>query len=912
MRVRSLRRRAIRVLRCITHTLNVCLDRSSLTPNQAQIRRLDHSRLYEGAILMVLRSVTLSILKAEWPDHTARLLEYLNGFHNDRVGDLRERRGRSVDSEPAQLFVEIQILRDLWRPPKRDVQRRSDRDQSRADLLRMMIELFSEALSVDDLEELAHELRTVLTETQWLTHIYPLFDEDRARDPSHDDQDEYAEVIDRWRRTTQRLSETLGTLYEDLLSVEVTRAQSTLVSLRGSTTRPAPVVSMAELSALADRPIDEQAAALSRWTGLSSSALRRRLTHCTSSSLSSRLSKSVRETLTPFVDVIEGRFKEDPFISRVGEFVVTESQKRKTRGSHYTPSTLIELAVIGALSEMPPPFEKPVEEIRSLEERLTQYRICDPAVGGGALLMGIAQALSQRLLNVRGALGELVTLEALASDRRLIVERCLFGVDIDRVAIQLARDLLCLWVYLPHSISSDFGSPITLNLFWGESLSGHTHPLTSTGKARVEQSENQKEPPVIHWSTSFPEVFSRDQEGFDLILVNPPYISAYGRYAQSIPAEMMIKSELKHVDRLLEGLQTLSGRVNTFLLFLLKAIELAPLGRVVLIVPDTLVHNESYSPIRRALTQVHRVAEVLYLTGSFFRDATVGTALITLDRPDARRQIRLVEMEGPSKEVEVLVDAAHLLGREGCPWVASALSAIRVAPSSRSVDEWAPLSEFAEVRDGINPGARVTRERLLTDVEDGDPSLRLCVEGRWIYPFHIQRGSLWIRYDRAGVTRAEKKSGTSLRQQWIFDRPKLVYRQTASRLIVAIDLEGLCVRNSAHCILLKVHDEVVLFALSALLNSTPFISRYQHLSGEKRRVFPQVHISTVKRLNVPRCLFDSLDELTISLADEARSLYIIEKDQTRPSGHIVLDERREHKRASLERIDELVLTWMSS
>jgi hypothetical protein len=192
--------------------------------------------------------------------------------------------------------------------------------------------------------------------------------------------------------------------------------------------------------------------------------------------------------------------------------------------------------------------------------------------------------------------------------------------------------------------------------------------------------------------------------------------------------------------------------------------------------------------------------------------------------------------------------------------------------------ETVAISEIAHVKDGINPGSKSTRERLLSDRLDGDPSLRPCMEGKWIEPFVITIKDLWVRYDPSRLTAAERKAGASLREEWIFNSPKIVYRQTAPHIIAAVDPKGLCARNSVHSVVLKKHDDNILYALVAYLNSAFFREYYQSMTGETRKVFPQVHVSAVKKLRVPRSLLDPGDEKTRELAGLAKKLSMVRDD----------------------------------
>jgi len=144
------------------------------------------------------------------------------------------------------------------------------------------------------------------------------------------------------------------------------------------------------------------------------------------------------------------------------------------------------------------------------------------------------------------------------------------------------------------------------------------------------------------------------------------------------------------------------------------------------------------------------------------------------------------------------------------------------------------------------------------------------MEGKWISPFVIAIGALWVRYSPRLLSASDRKAGASLREEWIFNAKKIVYRQTAPHIIAAIDTVGLCARNSVHSIVLMEHHDDVLYALCAYLNSTPFRDYYQSSTGETRKVFPQVHISSMKNLRVPVILTDPEASITRTLADLAR------------------------------------------
>lgn len=88
------------------------------------------------------------------------------------------------------------------------------------------------------------------------------------------------------------------------------------------------------------------------------------------------------------------------------------------------------------------------EEARALHDAILALRVLDPAVGTGAFLVGMMQYMIQVVRACRHRLGEDLHAgtPAMADLKRLIIRDCLFGVDIEPEAIELAR--LRLWLSL--------------------------------------------------------------------------------------------------------------------------------------------------------------------------------------------------------------------------------------------------------------------------------------------------------------------------------------------------------------------------------------------------------------------------------------------------------------------------------
>ena len=115
------------------------------------------------------------------------------------------------------------------------------------------------------------------------------------------------------------------------------------------------------------------------------------------------------------------------------------SIERKTTGSFYTPRSMTEFLVRRTLA--------PLAENKSVDEILA-LRVLDPAMGSGAFLVAACRYLADQcerafIEDGRCSPGDVRPAERAALTRQ-IAEQCLFGVDLNPAAVQLAR--LSLWL----------------------------------------------------------------------------------------------------------------------------------------------------------------------------------------------------------------------------------------------------------------------------------------------------------------------------------------------------------------------------------------------------------------------------------------------------------------------------------
>jgi hypothetical protein len=360
-----------------------------------------------------------------------------------------------------------------------------------------------------------------------------------------------------------------------------------------------------------------------------------------------------------------------------------------------------------------------------------------------------------------------------------------------------------------------------------------------------------------HWDLEFPEAFVDlirgtwkpvGEQGFDAVIGNPPYVSSYSHFSQ--------RSESGDEEYFLERFaDALSGRVNTYLVFVASTLRLLREdGRWAMIVPDTILHNESYETTRRHLVRTMHVLQAIKCEYPVFEDSTVGSAILLVQRSHAAPTRVLAarhEDEFVSRcfSFDATVEPEDILGSPAVrfPYVVrgdlSFLKQMRGCPVH--------LDDICNLHDGVNPGSKSTRALLLDPSGSPKTTWRRLLEGKNIHRYHINPPTRFIDYDRALMTAEVRRQGASLGQTWVFEPGKIVSRQTASELIAAFDDSDAVGTNSVHFTRMKESTHYSEWFVLACLNSS-VLNRYYRLEyQETRSTFPQVHISSLRQLPIP-------------------------------------------------------------
>ena len=134
--------------------------------------------------------------------------------------------------------------------------------------------------------------------------------------------------------------------------------------------------------------------------------------------------------------------RHDPVDRRL-ELVALSGNERKTSGSYYTPGSLIDLVLDEALDPVLDDAEKSASTLEEAEQALLRVTVCDPACGSGHFLVAAARRIATRVAMART--GEV---DPTPADQQAalydVVARCIYGIDVNEMAADLAK--VSLWL----------------------------------------------------------------------------------------------------------------------------------------------------------------------------------------------------------------------------------------------------------------------------------------------------------------------------------------------------------------------------------------------------------------------------------------------------------------------------------
>jgi hypothetical protein len=269
--------------------------------------------------------------------------------------------------------------------------------------------------------------------------------------------------------------EQIGSVYETMMGFNLEVAQGRSIAIKPTKPHGAPTtINLEEL--LVAKPADR-----AKW-----------LKEKSDQAVTGQAAAALKDAQTP-EDVVAALEKKvaraaTPNIVPPGAMILQPSDERRKSGSHYTPRSLTEPNVETTF--------RPILDRLGLNptpDQILDLKICDPAMGSGAFLVAVCRFLAEMLVKAWHAHKCVPIIppdeDEILHARRIVAQRCLYGVDKNPMAVDLAK--LSLWL---ATLAKDH--PFT---FLDHALR-HGDSLVGLSKKQIE---------AFHWKPERQRDFSR-------------------------------------------------------------------------------------------------------------------------------------------------------------------------------------------------------------------------------------------------------------------------------------------------------------------------------------------------------------------------------------------------------------------
>lgn len=318
--------------------------------------------------------------------------------------------------------------------------------------------------------------------------------------------------------------------------------------------------------------------------------------------------------------------------------VEEKPEVRKAGGVFYTPDYIVQYMAEQALVPLLQK-KKPSDIFKT--------RIIDTSCGSGSFLIGVYEVLLQHVSQLyfndptlAAKSGEWIEREgkwslSLKRKRELLVQ-CIYGVDIDAQAVQVAQLSLFLKLMedettasaalVQQEIETTLLPNLSRNIIVGNSLLSR---LDDTGTedffASNQTLEQLAKLKAINLRTAFGDVMLREG-GFDLVIGNPPYIK-----------EPTNKAAFDH----LRGSPYYQGKMDIWYMFACRALDLLKdnTGRLAMIATNNWVTNAGAKALRNKILKDAKIEQLIdFGDYKVFKDAGIQTMILIANRATAPHQ----------------------------------------------------------------------------------------------------------------------------------------------------------------------------------------------------------------------------------------------------------------------------------
>ena len=550
--------------------------------------------------------------------------------------------------------------------------------------------------------------------------------------------------------------------------------------------------------------------------------------------------------------------------------VEDKPEVKKAGGVKYTPAYIVEYIVQNTIS--------PLLERKTLQEAAA-LRVLDPACGSGSFLIVAYQHLldwhkewyihnlvplieSGRMSEIKKLLpaappakgrkarspefpvyqGKGEEWKLTTAERKRILLNNIFGVDIDRQAVEVTKLSLLLKVLEGENeetiskqlkLFAERALPdLSRNIKCGNSLVGWDILKDNPGLNGEEIGRINP----FDWEKEFAEVFL--QGGFDVVIGNPPYLG--GREW---------KEECgRQYDYFMHKFQVAEYQFDIYSLFWEMGIRLLHKGGLIgFITPNTWLNNKSNTKLRKFFLEETMIESIIdYSNISVFSNVVVLPIVTIARRKHATSHLNLVNIFTVGEE-DYHPTFSHSISQD--KWRGDMYSIFNIAIHEEDISirekiesSSILLEEFAQVKFGIKlyetgkgkppQDAADAKNHIFEACEQVDTSYRPYLEGKDIQRYVINWQDRWLRY---GPNLAAPRDSS------LFSGARLLLRRIVGNRLIATYTDADYVTSQLLQIV-KPKDAAISKYLLGILNSSLIAYYFRTKYNRQDKTFPEIRI----------------------------------------------------------------------
>jgi len=501
--------------------------------------------------------------------------------------------------------------------------------------------------------------------------------------------------------------------------------------------------------------------------------------------------------------------------------LLSNNAHRKEMGIYYTPTYIVDYIVRNTLGEL----------LKNKKANPEKIRVLDPACGSGSFLIKAFDVLneyySKNDKNYNQSEFDFKTGVPFTAKVK-ILQNNIFGVDLDQKAVEIAR----------------------LNLLLKIAERGHRLPLL---KQNIKCGNSLIDDPAVAgdkafiWEEEFKQIM--DQGGFEVVIANPPY------------GIIFEEKEKKYLE---DHLPSFKRNNDLYVAFIEKSLSLLKNGGVFsFIIPNSYLIGTYFDALKKLILNQAKIIKILnFGINRVFQDPNVFNSIIVLQKEanQSQRNKNIIEFYDLP-----LLKNSDLFNLESVSLKTDIKQANFIdliwKPKNEIIDKLLSekeklLGEICYVKDvgfnywsigrgkkrGDSIGSRVLYQGERKNHRD-IPFLK----GRDINKYNYQFGSHWLKWNYNKYLNPGKDI-FRFSPEFMEVSPKIIYRQTADRIIATIDFNKYYLDKTVHLIIPRENVGIDLLSLLGILNSTLMLYLYRNMVREEGRTFAQVKTVYIKKI----------------------------------------------------------------